>query len=484
MRKLNNLQIAIAAISLVACATCYAQSGLMLTTVADFYGTNGSQPSFFSPLAQASDGMLYGTTMEGGAFGQGTIFKTTLAGSLTTLVSFDGTNEAPPYRSLILAADRNFYGTAGGGAYGYGTVYKMDSAGDLTNLFSFDLTNGTAPDALIQGSDGALYGTTASGGSFTNVYGPAGCGTVFKITTNGDFTFLASFNGTNGAVPTDIIQAGDGNFYGVANQGGSNNGFGTVFKMTPDGQITDLVVFMGTNGADPGTVLLGSDGAIYGTAQGGSFYSSTNSGFPNGYGAVFRVTTNGDFSLLASLDGTNGMQPVGLTEVCNGVFYGIASYGGLYPDGPESVQSNDGTIFRVTTDGDLTVLISFGANSFLPAIPFCAALTKATDGNYYGTAQYGTPDPGYFGLPYPGAIFSIRPVEAPILQPLAQGSQLNLSWNAWAGYSYNLMYETNLNCTNWTLLSTISPQTNGPASYSDNIGPDAQRFYTVVLQLP
>ena len=68
--------------------------------------------------------------------------------------------------------------------------------------------------------------------------------------------------------------------------------------------------------------------------------------------------------------------------------------------------------------------------------------------------------------------------------PTPQPGQLNLSWNAWAGYSYAVLYETNLTGSNWNLLSTVSPQTNGVTSFTDSIGPDAQRFYSVILQLP
>jgi uncharacterized repeat protein (TIGR03803 family) len=477
---------AIFKLSLPSCPT----NRLMLTTVATNFSEN-------PVIMQGNDGMLYGTSDYDGAFGLGTIFRSTLSGSVTTLVSFNGTNGADPQAPPLQAADGNFYGTtyAGGSNWSpptnssdfgnYGTVYRMDSNGVLTTIFSFSGTNGMGPESiggLIVGNDGALYGVTENGGGPDTTNSYDGDGTIFKITTNGDFTLLASFNGSNGLFPVDLIQASDGNFYGTTRGGGiiDTPGFGTIFQMTSGGQINTLVRFNGTNGAWPLSIMQASDGCLYGTTEeGGAFYAGGASSNPGGYGTVFKITTNGNFTLLASFDTTNGALPSSkLIEICPGVFYGIAINGGLYPFGL-GYEYNSGTFFRVTTNGDLTGLLSFGANSLLPAVPL-GNLIKASNGNFYGGAQGAI----YNNVEYPTAIFSVRPVQAPVLQPVAQTGQLNLNWNAWAGYSYNVMYETNLTGSNWNILSTVAPQTNGIASYSDLIGPDTQRFYRVVLQLP
>lgn len=464
---------------------------LMLTSLYNFYDNPDASDLPEGGLIQASDGMLYGITQDGGAFGYGSVFRTTLSGSLTTLFSFNGTNGAHPTAPPVQAANGNFYGTTDGGGpdwpttFGFGTIYRMDSNGVLTTLFYFNGTNGMGPGSvggLIVGNDGALYGVTELGGpNFANSNGYTGDGTIFKITTNGDFTLLASFKGTNGIDPACIIQASDGNFYGTAEGGGINDTGvgGTVFQMTPDGQINTLVRFNGTNGLGPSGIMQASDGCLYGTTiGGGAFYPA---GTYQGYGTVFKVTTNGDFTLLASFNLTNGEGPLGpLTEVCTGLFFGTAQAGGLYPNGP-GFEFNNGTFFQVTANGDLTALLSFGVNSLMPANPI-GRLLKASDGNYYGDADHGgTTNFDYNG---DGDIFCIRPVQAPVLQPLAQPGQLSLSWNAWLGFSYAVMYETNLNGSNWNLLSTVAPQTNGITSYSDPIGPDTQRFYRVTLQLP
>src|ERR1017187_9670833 len=100
------------------------------------------------------------------------------------------------------------------------------------------------PAGLAQGADGNLYGTM-------HQTGPSGYGAVFRVVTNGVFTKLVCFNGTNGMDPKSRLTLGtDGNFYGVTQSGGAN-GAGTVFQVTPAGALTTLVSFAGTNGASP-----------------------------------------------------------------------------------------------------------------------------------------------------------------------------------------------------------------------------------------
>jgi uncharacterized repeat protein (TIGR03803 family) len=116
------------------------------------------------------------------------------AQTFTTLYRFDYTDGADPEAALVQATDGDLYGTtACGGANGYGTVFKIAAGGTLTTLYSFcsqsGCTDGAGPHAgLVQATNGDHYGTTTSGGA----NGP-GTGTVFRITPSGTPTTLYSF---------------------------------------------------------------------------------------------------------------------------------------------------------------------------------------------------------------------------------------------------------------------------------------------------
>src|ERR1035441_3242657 len=204
-----------------------------LTTLHSFDNTDGAYP--YAGLVQATDGNLYGTTYEGGANGYGTVFKITTSGTLTTLHSFDYTDGASPYAGLIQATDGKLYGTTyeGGANVLNGTVFKITTSGTLTTLHNFcslsGCTDGASPYAgLVQATDGNLYGTTYLGGA-------NGYGTLFKITTSGTLTTLHSFCPLYGcpdgaSLYAGLVQATNGDFYGTTTNGGSD--FGTVFSLS------------------------------------------------------------------------------------------------------------------------------------------------------------------------------------------------------------------------------------------------------------
>jgi uncharacterized repeat protein (TIGR03803 family) len=207
----------------------------VVTTMHFFSGADGS--SSFEPLIQARDGYLYGTTTFGGSNGNGTVFRIGLDGTFTSLYSFtNGADGSDPFSPVIQAADGNFYGTTcGGGVGNNGTVFRMTPNGLLTTLHTFNGSDGSCGNGVLvevggnneddeQNGRGALYGTTSNGG--TN-----NAGTIFKITRSGTLTTLHSFTGPDGAYPlVGLIQARDG-LYGTAYGGGVNNN-GTVFRLT------------------------------------------------------------------------------------------------------------------------------------------------------------------------------------------------------------------------------------------------------------
>jgi uncharacterized repeat protein (TIGR03803 family) len=185
----------------------------------------------------------------------------------------------------VQGKDGNFYGTTYfGGATNSGTVFKFSKADTMTVLHSFvETSHGDYPDgsflqgALVQGTDGNLYGTATQGGVF-----PGGYGTLFKITPKGGFTSLYDFNPTTGSVlgyyPVGgLIQASDGNLYGTTEFGGpSSCNCGTAFQMTVAGIVTQIAQFDDANtGRWPlSAVLQAADGNLFVTnAEGPSIGS-------------------------------------------------------------------------------------------------------------------------------------------------------------------------------------------------------------------
>ena len=203
----------------------------VLTTIYNFAGTDGSGP--YASLIFGTDGKLYGTTNQGGANNLGTVFSVTTTGSLTSLYSFAGTTDGKnPYSPVVQGTDGNFYGTTlQGGAYNNGTVYQITSGGTLTTLHSFcsptDCSDGSLPYAgLMQASDGNFYGAGSSGGT-------DGAGVVFKITSTGTLTSLHSFTGTDGRLPYGgLVASPSGLLYGTTYGGGSASK-GTIYMLSP-----------------------------------------------------------------------------------------------------------------------------------------------------------------------------------------------------------------------------------------------------------
>jgi uncharacterized repeat protein (TIGR03803 family) len=388
----SNLKSAFAVLLFTA-ATAIVSFGQTFTTLFNFDGSNGSDPS--SPLVQGFDGNLYGTTYGDGVLSFGTVFKITPGGTLTTLYSF-GTDGLRPYAGLALASDGIFYGTTVlGGNNGQGTIFKITPRGQLTTLYSF-CAQGNCPDGsfpyagLVQATDGNFYGVTSLGG--TN-----GKGTVFRITTGGQLTTLHSFAGPEGAQPFGgLVQGTDGNFYGTAAYGGGVHQDGTVFKITPGGTLTTLGKFRGIRGTRPETPLI--------QASDKSFYGTTSEGGASGWGTVFKMTPGGALTTLHSFHVSDGARPnAPLTQAIDGNFYGTTFSGSTY---------NAGTIFRMTSGGTLTTLHMFDVtNSAYPQ----AGVVEATDGTFYGTTVGGTGTQCDLGC---GTVFSLDVGLGPFVEAL------------------------------------------------------------------
>lgn len=380
-------------------------------TLFSFDGTNGAGPE--AGLVQATNGNFYGTTYGGGAYnGNGTAFGITPSGTPTFLYSFceqeQGTcpDGATPVGGLIQATNGELYGTTSeGGVYGDGTIFKITLRGKLTTIYSFKGTDGASPQAaLIQATDGDLYGTTIGGGAYRG-------GTVFKINLSGKklttlYSFCKQTNCTDGAQPyAGLIQATDGNFYGTTLSGGLNatpscnggsGGCGTVFKITPHGHLTTMHRFCSdascADGASPyGGLVQATNGYLYGTTWW--------NGLGGGAGTIFQIATAAPYALTpwyqfcSQPECADGGDPyAGLIQATDGNLYGTTQSGGAgYAYGG---LNNGGTIFSIDTavPGSFSLLHTFcsQANCVDGDNPV-DALVQATNGVLYGTTDTGQP---------------------------------------------------------------------------------------------
>ena len=265
-------------------------------------------------------------------------------------------------------------------------IASAEGATNFTTIFAFNGTNGQAPEApLIQGSDGNFYGTAMEGGIYTNY------GTIFQVTPDGIFRNLHSFDLTNGAYPeAGLTQGADGYLYGTAYSGGTY-GDGVVYRMSTNGTFTVLAPFLyDTDGYEPNAVLL--------PETNGNFYGMTMFGGSNSLGSIFSITPSGMVTTLASFNGTNGAWPYvgGLIRGADGNFYGTIPTGGIGFDSSD-YYSGFGTVFKMTPEGQLTTLALFnGTNGAFPV----GLLVQGLDGCLYGTTCNG--GIGFDGEQYSG----------------------------------------------------------------------------------
>jgi uncharacterized repeat protein (TIGR03803 family) len=349
-----------------------------------FSGTAGDGALPASALVQSPDGSLYGTTYQGGTAGKGTVFKINPDGTAyQVLKSLGGTSGANPQDALVLATNGVLYGTTFyGGSANNGTIFQLNPNGTnfgVIKSYSAAGTDGQLPmGRLLQGSDGALYGVTGWEGTFSG-------GTLFVISGGSNYAVVVNFNDSGGDGINSVarlIQGGDGALYGTTQNGGSN-GQGTVFKINKDGSgYTILKSFTGSNGdgAEPvACVVQGSDGALYGTTS----WDSESGGIVSGNGTVFKLNSDGSgYRMLRHFaGGSDGANPLygQLIQATDGMLYGTTMNGGT---------TSLGTVFRINMDGSGYLVVkrfSGGNEGYHPY----GGLAQAADGALYGTTSSG-----------------------------------------------------------------------------------------------
>jgi uncharacterized repeat protein (TIGR03803 family) len=343
----------------------------VLTTLYSFAGpSDGALP--VGPLIQASDGALYGVTQGETGFYPSTLFKITTAGVLTTLHTFNAATEGTPAAGagLIQGSDGNLYGCNTGGSSGFGTIFKSTTAGAVTVLHNLQNSDGSTPQySLLQGTDGLLYGTTVNGGA-------NGAGAVFKVTTSGTLTVLHNFNYTTDGNPpgSSLVQATDGNFYGMAHGAGAFNA-GTIYEITSGGAYT-VVSNLDTSGVWPATPLLQhTNGVLYG----GTFYTT---GISAGVGVIYSFNIGAAaFAKLITTSGTVGstLEILGQTfkKATSVSFAGVTTStftvnsSGTYMTVTVPTGAKTGTVTVTETTGSLASGQSFNVlptiSSFTPS---------------------------------------------------------------------------------------------------------------------
>lgn len=266
---------------------------------------DGNTP--YNSLVEGRDGKLWGMTYVGQVLGSGAIFAYDPVASTESFCGYmrGATTGDYPSSNFIQATNGLLYGTGTmGGSAGDGTIFSFDpDSDDTTHLFSFSGTNGTTPrGSVIQAANGLLYGVTVTGGS-------AGEGVLYSYdTATGAQIVLVNFNGNNGSTPEEsLMQAGDGNLYGLTNQGGTGTtktGVLYRYNIATD-SLTVLFNFdAAATGQSPyGDLIQASDSLLYGMTYLGGIY---------GLGVLFSYNLHTNIEkVLVNFNDTNGAYPYG-----------------------------------------------------------------------------------------------------------------------------------------------------------------------------
>ena len=363
--------------------------GGALTTLQTFSSAEAAPVDLFA----ASDGNVYGLLERGGDFGNGAIFVID-AGGVTTVHNVP-LSAGRSMSSLVKGSDGRFYVTAeAGGASDSGTLFAIDDAGTVTIIHSFGGAapgDGRSPSGLIQGRDGRLYGTTR-----TTVSGPGSVvATVYAVDLAGNYQSLASFpSNVQPARRLDLLEASDGNLYGVTSPADNPMGSNSVFRLDSSGTLTTV----GSGFFSLGQLTQGADARLYVPVAGGNI---------DGGGSILamdlagtQLTTLYEFTVGSGVAGAG--RPNGVIQTRDGQFYGTTSG---FPHALQNpTRQRTGTLFAMDAAGARTTLhtflIDFPSTFGIPTGNLLEGADGSVSGVTFSIADAGIP---------PGEIFRFTP---------------------------------------------------------------------------
>ncbi|WP_263355904.1 choice-of-anchor tandem repeat GloVer-containing protein [Acidicapsa ligni] len=389
----------------------------------EFAGGTADGFAPYTGLIQASDGNFYGTTQDGGSGSGGTVFEVTPTGQYTVIHSFtNGMDGGQPYSALIEATDGYLYGTTSlYGQWNGGTLFKINLENHvLITLAGFE-QEGFPIGNLIDDGAGTLYGTTFDGGKYED-------GSVYSWNYNTrTLRTLYSFSGgLDGGKPQGgVVLASDGKLYGTARYGGPYNdtglGDGTAFVLNTDG--TGFAAFytfsngvLQDDGYEPTQSLVqAADGNLYGTTNGGG----ANSG-----GTYYKIVPSGASSTLIALHDFNPNNGEGAN-----VYLGSPLVGGdgkIYVAGSDGGANSGGQIMQMDVDGTPTDIYDFSTPADDEASSPFGGVLEGQDGSLFGTAENGGT--------YEGSVYQLTAAVTPAMTFTASpatayvGGTVTLNW--------------------------------------------------------
>ncbi|HEV2468785.1 MAG TPA: choice-of-anchor tandem repeat GloVer-containing protein [Candidatus Sulfotelmatobacter sp.] len=347
------------------------------STIVKFQNNSQKGPRNPNPLIIDGAGNLYGTSVYGGTYGVGSVFKVTPKNVLSILYSFqNSTDGGNPYGPLVRDSSGNLYGeTFSGGTYNYGTIFTVTPGGKESVLHNFSQEiSVSGGSGLVMDSSGNLYG-----------YDTAINGSVFEVTTAGEYKTLYTFcqlsGCTDGYSPfyRPTVKS-NGVIYGITEYGGDSScsagGCGVVFELDTSGNETVLHAFTGgTDGASPSSNLA-QDSA-------GNLYGTTGFGGTGKSGVMFKLDSSNNYSIFynfcSQTNCADGADPGGYLHISSGNIFGINQGNGQQPE-------PYGDIFKITTSGAESVLFTAAGPAKLGS-----GLVTDKSGNLYGTTWDGGP---------------------------------------------------------------------------------------------